>query len=358
MAQPITTDYTTLADLGTLVGPPVNVIKHSLHAWVESGAITPDLAKPVLDALAELHQLDHNCQLLARVARGDWPQKPTQLNLDSVVKRTLDERMTWMHKRGVELHRSIKPVSVVVDLDLATSLVLAAVESAAQQGTRLFVLLEIQNWPAHALLSFKTTRAVVVPGQPDHADQEPNSLHWHMVTEIARAMGVTVQTSVTTEERTLTLEFTQTVKQLEGLTAQETDPGAGSWMNTPTQAVSGQRVLLITGEPVLRDDVKSICHTMGLLFDSVPTSAAAIRYCELEQPQLIVVDERIRNDQFNQLRADLLKAQPSFPFIEIGHDTGTLSIAGWTGANMTRVTRDELSTQLPQALTLEFGKIL
>ena len=357
-AQPSSTDYSLVAAVGTAVGPHVNVINHSLHAWVESGVIAPDLAQPVLHAVAELHRLDHNCQLLARVARGDWPQTPTQLNLDSVVKRALDERATWMHHRGVELHRSIKPVSVVLDLDLVTSLVLASVENAAKPGTRLFVLLETQNWPAHALLSFKTTHAVMVAGKPDHSEQEPDSLNWRLVAELARAMGVAVRTSETDAARTLTLEFAQTAKQVEGLTAQEADHGAGSWMSTPSHAMTGQRVLLITGESGLRDDVKSICQTMDLLFDSVPTCAAAIRYCELEPPHLIVVDERIRNDQFQQLRGDLLKAQPSFPFIEIGYDSGTLSIAGWTGGNVTRVTRDELSTQLPQALTLEFSKIL
>lgn len=356
--QPSSTDYSLVAAVGAQVDPPVNVVKHALHAWVESGAIAPGLAKPVEDALAELHRLAQNSQLLARVAEGRWQQAHAQLNLDSVVKRALDERAALMHHRGVELHRSIKPVAVLVDLDLVTSLVLAAVECAARPGTRLFVLLDVKNWPAHALLSFKTTRAVVVAGKPDHTHDEPDTLNWQLVTEIAHAMGVTVQTTVTDEERTFTLEFPRTVKQLEGLTALEMDVGAESWVSAPSQALAGHRVLVVTSDAALRDDAKSICRAMGLMFDSVPTSAAAIRYCELEQPHLIIVDERIRNDQFNQLRADLLKAEPNFPFIEIGYDNGTLSIASWASGNMTRVTRSELATQLPQALTLEFAKVL
>ncbi|MBK9572548.1 MAG: hypothetical protein IPO43_07350 [Rhodoferax sp.] len=355
---PSSTDYSLVAAVGGQVDPPLNVVKHALHAWVESGAIAPGLAKPVEDALAELHRLSQNCQLLARVAEGRWQQAHAQLNLDSVVKRALDERAALMHHRGVELHRSIKPVAVLVDFDLVTSLVMAAVEYAARPGTRLFVLLDVKNWPAHALLSFKTTRAVVVAGKPDHTHDEPDALNWQLVTEIAYAMGVTVQTTVTADEHTFTLEFPRTVKQLEGLTALEMDAGSESWISTPSQALAGQRVLVITGEAPLREDVKSICRALGLMFDSVPTSAAAIRYCELEQPHLIIVDERIRNDQFNQLRADLLKAEPNFPFIEIGYDSGTLSIASWVSGNMTRVTRSELATQLPQALTLEFAKVL
>lgn len=356
--QPSSTDYSLVAAVGAQVDPPVNVVRHALHAWVESGAIAPVLAKPVEDALDELHRLAQNSQLLSRVAKGHWPQANTQLNLDSVVKRALDECAAMMHHRGVELHRSIRPVAVLVDLDLVTSLVRAAVECAARPGTRLFVLLDVKNWPAHALLNFKTTRAVVVAGKPDHTHDEPDTLNWQLVAEIAHAMGVTVQTTVTDEERAFTLEFPRTVKQLEGLTALEMDLGAESWMSTPSQALTGRRVLAITSDSALREDAKSICQAMGLMYDSVPTSAAAIRYCELEQPHLIVVDERIRNDQFNQLRADLLKAEPNFPFIEIGYDNGTLSIASWVSGNMTRVTRSELATQLPQALTLEFAKVL
>lgn len=355
---PSSTDYSLVAAVGAQVDGPVSVGRHALNAWVESGAIAPGQAKPVEDALIELHRLSQNCQLLARVAEGRWQQTHAQLNLDSVIKHALDERATLMHHRGVELHRSIKPVAVLVDFDLVTSLVMTAVEYAARPGTRLFVLLDVKNWPAHALLSFKTTRAVVVAGKPDPSHDEPDMLRWQLIAEIAHAMGVTVQTAVTADERTLTLEFPRTVKQLEGLTALEMDAGAESWISTPSHALTGHRVLVITSEAPLAEDVKAICRALGLMFDSVPTSAAAIRYCELEQPHLIIVDERVRNDQFNQLRADLLKSEPNFPFVEIGYDSGTLSIASWVSGNMTRVTRSELATQLPQALTLEFSKIL
>jgi len=356
--QPSLSDYSVVAALGTLMDPPVNVVKHALHGWIESGAIAPNLAKPVQDALAELHRLSQNSQLLARVAEGRRRQSHEQINLDSVVKRALDERVALMQHRGVELHRSIKPVAVLTDLDLLTSLVLAAIDCTARPGTRLFVLLEVKNWPAHALLSLRTTRAVVVTGRPEHTHDEPDPLNWHLLTEIARALGVTVTSTGSEDERTLTLEFAHTVKQLEGLTATEMDSGAESWGSTPSHALAGNRVLVVTSDTSLGEDAKSICRAMGLMVDSVPTSLAATRYCEMEPPQLIVLDERLHDKQFDQLRADLLKAEPNFPFIEIGQDNGTLSISSWTGDSMTRVTRKEMASQLPQALTLEFAKIL
>jgi len=355
--EPSLSDYSVVAALGTLMDPPVNVAKHALHGWIESGAIAPNLAKPVQDALAELHRLSQNSQLLARVAEGRWRQSHEQINLDSVVKRALDERVALMQHRGIELHRSIKPVAVLTDLDLLTHLILAAIDCTARPGTRLFVLLEVKNWPAHALLSLRTTRAVVVTGRPEHTHDEPDPLNWHLLTEIARALGVTVTSTGSEEERTLTLEFVHT-KQLDGLTATEMDSGAESWGSTPSHAMAGNRVLVVTGDTNLGEDAKSICRAMGLMVDSVPTSLAATRYCEMEPPQLIVLDERLHDKQFDQLRADLLKAEPNFPFIEIGQDNGTLSISSWTGDSMTRVTRKEMASQLPQALTLEFAKIL
>lgn len=355
--EPSLSDYSVVAALGTLMDPPVNVAKHALHGWIESGAIAPNLAKPVQDALAELHRLSQNSQLLARVAEGRWRQSHEQINLDSVVKRALDERVALMQHRGIELHRSIKPVAVLTDLDLLTHLILAAIDCTARPGTRLFVLLEVKNWPAHALLSLRTTRAVVVTGRPEHTHDEPDPLNWHLLTEIARALGVTVTSTGSEDERTLTLEFVHT-KQLDGLTATEMDSGAESWGSTPSHAMAGNRVLVVTSDTSLGEDAKSICRAMGLLVDSVPTSLAATRYCEMEPPQLIVLDERLHDKQFDQLRADLLKAEPNFPFIEIGQDNGTLSISSWTGDSMTRVTRKEMASQLPQALTLEFAKIL
>jgi len=355
--EPSLSDYSVVAALGTLMDPPVNVAKHALHGWIESGAIAPNLAKPVQDALAELHRLSQNSQLLARVAEGRWRQSHEQINLDSVVKRALDERVALMQHRGIELHRSIKPVAVLTDLDLLTHLILAAIDCTARPGTRLFVLLEVKNWPAHALLSLRTTRAVVVTGRPEHTHDEPDPLNWHLLTEIARALGVTVTSTGSEDERTLTLEFVHT-KQLDGLTATEMDSGAESWGSTPSHAMAGNRVLVVTSDTSLGEDAKSICRAMGLMVDSVPTSLAATRYCEMEPPQLIVLDERLHDKQFDQLRADLLKAEPNFPFIEIGQDNGTLSISSWTGDSMTRVTRKEMASQLPQALTLEFAKIL
>lgn len=355
--EPSLSDYSVVAALGTLMDPPVNVAKHALHGWIESGAIAPNLAKPVQDALAELHRLSQNSQLLARVAEGRWRQSHEQINLDSVVKRALDERVALMQHRGIELHRSIKPVAVLTDLDLLTHLILAAIDCTARPGTRLFVLLEVKNWPAHALLSLRTTRAVVVTGRPEHTHDEPDPLNWHLLTEIARALGVTVTSTGSEDERTLTLEFVHT-KQLDGLTATEMDSGAESWGSTPSHAMAGNRVLVVTSDTSLGEDAKSICRAMGLMVDSVPTSLAATRYCEMEPPQLIVLDERLHDKQFDQLRADLLKAEPNFPFVEIGQDNGTLSISSWTGDSMTRVTRKEMTSQLPQALTLEFAKIL
>lgn len=352
------TDYSVLAAVGAQMDAPISSAKHAVRAWVEAGKLGQTEAKPVEDALAELHRLARDVQLLARVAEGRWRQTHEQLNLDSIVKRALDERASLLAHRGVELHRSIKPVAVIVDLDLATTMVLAAIDCAARPGSRLFVSLDVKNWPAHALLTLKTTHAVVVSNKPVLTREEPDALSQHLLAEVARAIGVSIETTGPWDEPTMTLEFPRTVKQLEGLTAMEMDLGAESWMSTPPQALAGHRVLIVTSDLALREDVKSTCRAMGLTADSVPTSTAAVRYCELERPHLIIVDQRCRDEQFDQLRVDLLKDEPNFPFVEVGHDSGTLAISSWMSDNMTCVTRSDLATQLPQALTLEFAKIL
>jgi len=129
-------------------------------------------------------------------------------------------------------------------------------------------------------------------------------------------------------------------------------------MHTAANVMAGHRVLIVSSDIKLRDDAKLVCRTLGLVVDSVPTSAMAVRFCEMEKPELIIIDERFNDGTFDELRTDLLRIQPNFPFIEVAYDSDTLSMSGWMGDNMTRVNRESLVAQLPQALAIEMSKVL
>ena len=131
-----------------------------------------------------------------------------------------------------------------------------------------------------------------------------------------------------------------------------------AWMGNASGIMAGRRVLIVSSDIKLREDAKTVCRGLGMMVDTVPTSQMAVRFCEMEQPQLIIVDERFKDEQFDELRADLLRMQPNFPFIEVAYESNTLTMAGWMGENMTRINRDKLAQQLPEALAIEMSKVL
>jgi hypothetical protein len=292
--------------------------------------------------------------LLGNIASERIRHAHEQVSLDTVVNTALDQRSPALRTRGMEVYRSIKPVMVVVDLDLVSMLVDAAIDWSGEIGQRLIVSLEVKSWPAHGLLKLKSVVTSTRPGSQIPLDGQAEKLSWYLVNEIASAIGATLDRVASPDETLLLIEFPRTVHQMEGLTAMEVDTGAGQ----PSRMLAGHRVLIVTSDVRLREDVKLVCRSMGLLMESVPSSLLALRACETECPELIIVDERFKDDTFEKLRADLLAQLPNFPFIEIAYDCNTLSMAGWMGDGMTRVSRQALTADLPQAVAMEMAKVL
>lgn len=220
---------------------------------------------------------------------------------------------------------------------------------------RLDVSLEIKDWPANGLLRIKTLQSDRTKGPTPEPDAE--KLSWHLVTEISRAVGATLDRVKSPGETLLMIEFPRTVREMDGLTAMEVELGIPSAIGTSSRVLAGHRALIVTSDVKLREEVKRICVAMGLVVDNVPSSLLAIHRCEAEPPDVIVVDERFNDERFNQLRLKLAHKQVNLPMVEIAYGgNSTQATAGWGSDTMTRVSRTELASQLPQALTLEMSK--
>ena len=351
-------EYALAGAMAAELAAPLKTMQRAIVAFVGSGKLTQLQAQPISDAIEMAHRVTEQGRLLSMLSSGRVRQTHDQLSLDELVQRALDEWAHWLKQRGVELYRSIKPVAVVSDPNLLYALVEAALDWVAEPGQRLVVSLEVKNWPAHAVLRFKANQTVKSAGRAGGDEQAGEKLSWHLVSELATAIGATLDRVRSVDETLVMMEFPRTVRQLEGLTAMEMDITDGAWTGKPSRTFAGYRVLVITSDSSMRDDVKMICKGMGLIADTVPSAQMAVRFCELEKPELIVVDERCRDAQFDELRLDLLRIQPHFPFVEITRDANTLLVSGWMGESMTRVNRAELTEQLPQALAMEMAKVL
>ena len=350
--------YRLVGVIGAQLTEPLGILQRQVNALMASGALNQLQAQPLGDVVRDIGKLAVQSQLLMKVADGRGRYAHEQVDLHLVVNHILDEHAHSFRLHGVQLHRSIKPVAVMVNPELVAALIDAAIDWVGELGQRLVVSLEVKNWPANAVLKLRTSQTVTESRPLDDGTQMPERLSWYLVTEIARAIGAVLERDQSTNETFLTLEFPRTVQTVDGLTATEMDLGSDAWMGNASRNLAGHRVLIVSSDIKLREDAKTVCRSLGMMVDSVPTSLMAVRFCEMEAPELIIVDERFKDEQFDELRSDLLRMHPNFPFIEIAYESNALTMAGWMGENMTRINRDEMAHQLPEALAIEMSKVL
>ena len=237
-------------------------------------------------------------------------------------------------------------------------LVDAALEWALSRGRKLVITLEMKNWPEHGMLLIRASEGVALAQAPGaDADVAGNTLAWYLLVETASAMGVSVDRITSSAESTLMIEFPRTVKRLEGLTAVEIDTGYDT-LYGDSKPMAGHRILIITNDDLIRHEVQSAARTMGLTTDFVLDSRQAVRFCELDPPHMVIIDERVRDPVFEELASDLRRVDANFPFIEIASASNVLEMAGWMSDSMTRVSRDGLRTQLGSILAMELAKVV
>jgi hypothetical protein len=170
-------------------------------------------------------------------------------------------------------------------------------------------------------------------------------------------MGVTLTAAPHDRGTRLRGEFARTVRHLQGLTALEIETNsADSMLNPETKALAGLRVRLGSDDPAVCADVEKACRALGLRPDTVSTSEEAVRCVERDPPHMAIVDERLRDLDFDALVQDIRRLDPSFGFLEITGDAKAPEVCGWAGEGMARVRRDALRTHLPARVTLELAK--
>jgi hypothetical protein len=347
-------DFLLAGVIGSQLSEPLAVISHVLDEFTRTRGITGTQIKQLRSSLAVARSVAMQSQQIARLAGGRLRQSHERLKLDVLLRDALHDRAKLFQKRGVELYQRFTPVEVIVDPGLLSSLIDAALDWATSMGRRLVVTLEIKNWPEHGLLYLKASESFAVGGE---GRVDGDTLGWYLLCEIARAMGVSVERAGGEGgETSVLLEFPRTVKQLEGLTAVEVDTGGDSVNDS--RPMAGHRLLVITGDDTLYAEVKLLARNLGLVVDFVPTTWQGVRFCELDTPHMVIIDERVRDHIFDELRADLKKTDPNYPFVEIAHKSNTLEIAGWMSDSITRLSRDALRSQLPSILSVELAKIM
>ena len=301
-------------------------------------------------------------QQISRLACGRLHQTHEKLKLDHMVMASLRERAQLFRTGAIDVFQRLRPVEVIVDASLLHSLLDAALDWATGLGRKLTVTLDVKNWPEHGLLMFKTSHSIAdQTHQPeqDAAGINPSgdTVRWYLVKEISHAMGLTVERISSANETCLLLEFPRTVTRLDGLTAVEVDTGCDS-LFSESKPMAGTRLLLISNDARLQGEVQAICKRARLVLDCVSNASHAVRFCELDFPTLVVIDQNMRDHVFNELYRDLRNTDPNFPFIEIAATPNTLEMAGWTSDSMSRLSQDALQTHLVTFVATELSKVM
>lgn len=301
-------------------------------------------------AVEETHRIGLQSQHLARLLGGKLRQSHEKLALHRVVLDLLAQRQASATAAGVVMRQHVKPVEVIVDPGLLVGLLEALVDWALQAGDELLVKLEMKNWPEHGLL---TVRAV---GR-DRPDAD--NLDWQVVARTAEMMGVLLTRDLTQAHAQATLEFPRTVRELSGLTALDTEREVGPdsvRIDSQTSQLLGLRVLLVTDDRRVERDVVAVCERMNMRLETAINPRQALGLSELSQPELVIMDETLRDDAFDAHLERLMREREHFHVVEVTAPGSGFEISSWEVTSMSRIGRDNIRDQLKTVLSLEFGR--
>lgn len=343
------------AAVGNEVAQHYRELRSVLNGLAETGRLGRDQIRSLRLAAESMYRVATHCQQLARHAAGQVRQSLEEVDVADVVGKVLQDMGRELSRSGAVVRPQLRSVRVLADPALLYALVETGLRCMLRAGNSITLALDVKNWPEHGVLTFRARDLVRVGG--DTAAGGDERLEWLLLRHVSRSMGVAVERVGSQQETGVVLEFPRTIRQLEGLTALEIDGMDPSRIGS-AKPLAGRRLLLISPDKAIRDQVQMVCREMGISLDSCPTVRQAVRYCELEKPDGILVDESLRDKPFEELRADLLHYQPNFPFIEIAAGANVVEVSSWMSDTMTRLSRDALGNQLGSILLLELSKSL
>ena len=347
---PSSIDFEVLGGVGAELSMPINTMRVFVQKVREAQGVSEQQMNELDEAIESAMQIARNSQQIARLAEGRLRQSHEKVCLDVVLKQALER----LGEKGIAFTSNIKPVEIIVDAALLASLIEAAVSWGADQGQPVAASLHIKSWPEYALLHIKVASPQAGTAETSQAD----SLNWHLLTYLAQAMGVKLERELSAETGvTLLLEFSRTVRSLEGLTTTEVHTGEESVFQG-TRSMAGQRLLLVANDMLVRSAVEEAGRLLGLRVDAVSAVARARDHLKLETPHLIIIDERLRDNDFDILINEVRVLNPDIGLVEVANAPNVFEISSWMDNSVTRLGRDVLRAKLPCVLSLELARAL
>lgn len=340
-----------------MAGPLTNALER-VNGLMSTGRIDRAGLRALREEVEQARQAGIWCQQMARLASGRVKPTLERVHLTHTVQSVLAYRNRELANRSVTITQSLLPAEVQIDASLLFSLLNTLVDwwLGAAMGP-VEVRVDRTAWPERARLqcSFAHTPADQI--RPDALPHQPalNNLHWFVLEQTARTMGLTLERSTDAQRVHLSLEFPNTIAidlptLIDEAHADETDASLNS------KPLAGRHVLVIANRRDLRIQVRESLKPMGLVLDFVSNLREASEFCREGLPHAIVFEAGLNTTAFEKLTHDIRREVPEFVFIELVEGSHPFDISGVSRSKMARIGTESMAQALPSALIYELTR--
>jgi CheY-like chemotaxis protein len=350
-----------VAQVGRELAEPLTAALERVNALVSTGRIDRGGLKALLSEVDRARQAGIWCQQISRLSTGRAHQTHERVHLSNTAQSVLAHRAREFQNLGIVVTQAMTPVEVQADAPLLFGLLNAALDWAVGHARgQLAVSVAMQAWPSHGqlLLKFPFLGADQAQAAGDSAvPQAFNSLHWHLLDQYARSMGVSIRRTVAAHMAELVLEFPHTVSPLLMVDAgDERDQGFATSVNS--RPLAGSHVLVVASRRDLRLLVREAIKSMGLVVDFVSSVSEAVQFCRDGLPHAIVFESNLRGQRFDLLVEGIRTEVPEFVWVEVLEEGQAFDISSVSATGMARVGREAVMQSLPSALIYELSRTM
>jgi hypothetical protein len=360
--------------LGAEIAGPLSLALERIHDLVSTGQIDRQSLRALRESVSQAREAGMLGQQLARLASGRLKLSRERMHLTQVLRGVLAQRSRETQARGIQVRQILKPVEIMADGSLLFALLNALMDWAlASTHSSIDLRLDLTPWPAKARLVCRFAHRSLDLLDDPRAAQSPqalNSLAWRLVEQTALTMGVLPLREGEAGITVLTLEFPQTLGEEPNAAAADREDAVGGNRRSKHSAehaadylpssnskpLAGSHVLIISQQRELRSLIQAAVQHMGLIVDLVGSMAEASQFCLDGLPHGIVFESALRDQDFELLRAEVMREVPDFCFVEVLDEQHLTQLSTATADGLARISRLHLEDALASVLMFELSK--
>ncbi|HEX5355208.1 MAG TPA: hypothetical protein VFW93_03250 [Aquabacterium sp.] len=349
-----------LGQVGRELAEPLTAALERVTTLTTTGRIDRAGLRALRDEVDRARQAGIWCQQISRLASGRIRQSQERVHLTNTIQSVLAYRAREMHAKGLQLKQALLPIEIQADASMLFGLLNALVDWLLDcaHGT-VDMRVDTRNWPVRAQLTctFQHHALDELPPNAEARQARINTMHWHLLAQTARTLGLVMDRQIDPSRVQLHLEFPGTIapNRLEDETQADNHGFADSVNSKP---LAGSHVLVIASRRDLRLQIREALKSMGLVLDFVGSVREAAEFCREGLPHAIVFESELRTGSFDQLVSGIRQEVPEFVFIELTKDGKTFDISSISATGMARVGCEGIANALPSALVYELSRVL